>query len=193
MTAFRFPIPTDIINELKKYSINSENDLLIFFVKNFKDDSNIKFGRYLSFNLKIRKMYYFHQLHMNNGDIPFLLNFQNKTQISFLRAGIFNEQNFKTYAETHCIHTIILKTNKMYPFAFDLIKNEKLSVDNFYCHFKTRTKHFLMRNDVFTMDDLHLFLKTCNYYKEFGLGKKGFQELQMVYKKNFNKRKKATV
>ena len=32
MTAFRFPIPTDIVNELKKYSIDSENDLLIFLL-----------------------------------------------------------------------------------------------------------------------------------------------------------------
>ena len=118
MTAFRFPIPTDIINELKKYSINSENDLLIFFVKNFKDDSNINFGRYLSFNLKIRKMYYFHQLHMNNGEIPFLLNFQNKTQIKFLREGIFNEKQFIKYSEIHCIHTIISKENM---FSFDII------------------------------------------------------------------------
>lgn len=127
MTAFRFPIPTDIKNELKKYSINSENDLLIFFVKNFKDYSNINFGSFLSFNLKIRKMHYFHQLHMNNGEIPFLLNFQNKTQIKFLREGIFNEQNFKKYAESHCIHTIISKENKLYPFAFELIKNEELA------------------------------------------------------------------
>lgn len=184
MTAFRFPIPTDIINELKKYSINSENDLLIFFVKNFKDDSNIKFGRYLSFNIKLRKMYFFHQLHMNNGEIPFLLNFQNKTQIKFLREGIFNEKQFIKYSETYCIHTIISNENKKYPFAFDLIKNKKLSVDNFFCHFKTRTKHTLMRNEIYSLDDLHLFLK--NYkYKVPGLGKKGLEEIRKVLEKNY--------
>lgn len=187
MTAFRFPIPTDIVNELKKYSIDSENDLLIFFVKYFKDYSNINFGSFLSFNLKIRKMYYFHQLHMNNGEIPFLLNFQYKTQIKFLREGIFNEQNFKKYAESHCIHTIISKENKMYPFAFELIKNEELSVDNFFCHFKTRTKYTLMRNNIKSMADLHLFLKNYNY-KMPDLGKIGLEELRKVCKKNYRKK-----
>ena len=187
MSSFRYPIPNDTKLLLRILDIHSEQDLIDYFESEIQKYSRVDLGWMLFKNTKMKKLFYCYQSHINNEEIPFLMNFAPVVQKSFLLSGVFDVKQLKEFALTDSIVLLIGSYSKYYDFVREIVREEEGALDNFFDHFSTRVRCRLRYFEVENFHDLGSFMRETNLDVS-GLGVKGKQEILKVWEREMMRR-----
>lgn len=184
MSSFRFPVPSDLITLFKKMNIHSEHDLIDYLDGQMEKQNYRELGLDLRRYKKMKKMFFLYQLHKNNGEQPFLLNFSSQVQKTLMCEGILDENHLRKYSLNHTLDSLVNKGKPSYKLLRDLIENEEKALDHFFDHFTDKATRILKKYEVYNANDLRLFIEKTKLKAE-GLGPRSKVEIQQVFETKF--------
>jgi len=108
MSKFRYAIPESIRPLLIVNKITSVEKLIDYVENHPKKFFPEMYATFLWQNIMEKEVFFYYQLHVYDGKLPFLLNFHPLTQRKFLHLGVFDEETLKAFVRKNQSFTITL-------------------------------------------------------------------------------------
>lgn len=154
MSGFRFPAPESIWHILLKNNIQTEQDLILYVEQHPLRYNMNEYYRFLWYEVAERRVFFYYQLHINNGKMPFLEHFSPARQRRFFEFGIVDEASLKAYARKYLTTHLIDKSHHKYEVIQAIIAEEPDAIDHFFVNFSERTKNGLRQAGVESNEEL---------------------------------------
>jgi hypothetical protein len=127
MSKFRYAIPESIRPLLIVNKITSVEKLIDYVENHPKKFFPEMYATFLWQNIMEKEVFFYYQLHVYDGKLPFLLNFHPLTQRKFLHLGIFDEETLKAFVRKNQLTYLISKEHSMYDFVYSIVANDAKS------------------------------------------------------------------
>jgi hypothetical protein len=177
MSGFRFPVPEVIWPILLKNNIRTEQDLIDYVEKHPLRYDIGKYYSFLWYELAERRVFFFYQLHLNNGKKPFLEHFNPSRQRNFLDKGIVDEKSLKAYARINITTHLMDKGHPQYDYFKSIIAEEPDAIDHFFSNFSERIKNGLRQAGVESREELIELVRKTGLVGVHQIGKKSRDEI----------------
>ena len=177
MSKFRYAIPESIRPLLIVNKITSVEKLIDYVENHPKKFFPEMYATFLWQNIMEKEVFFYYQLHVYDGKLPFLLNFHPLTQRKFLHLGIFDEETLKAFVRKNQLTYLISKDHSMYDFVYSIVANDAKSTLGFFEFFSVRTKNALKQNGIYNKKDLMAFVEKTKLIHAPRIGKKVREEI----------------
>lgn len=177
MSKFRYAIPESIRPILIVNNLTSVEKLVDYVENHPKKFFPEMYATFLWQNSLEKEVFFYYQLHVYEGKLPFLLNFHPITQRKFLHLGVFDEETLNAFSRKNELTHLLSKKHPMYDFVYSLVADDAKSILGFFECFSVGTKNALKQNGVFNEKDLMAFVAETNLIDVPRIGKKAREEI----------------
>jgi hypothetical protein len=132
-----------------------------------------------------KEVFFFYQKHVNEGKLPFLLNFPYVTRRKFLRMGVYDEESLIEFTNRYRVSLLLSQDHPMYDFVYELMSDEAKENMRFFDSFSTGTKNVLKHNGVHKKADLMELIEKTNLIDVPRVGKVAREEILRYLERDF--------
>jgi hypothetical protein len=185
MSRFKYPIPEIIRPLLIVKNITSVEKLIDYVEKHPMKFVQSMYADFLWKNDVEKELFFFYQKHVNEGKLPFLLNFPYVTRRKFLRMGVYDEESLIEFTNRYRVSLLLSQDHPMYDFVYELMSDEAKENMRFFDSFSTGTKNVLKHNGVHKKADLMDLIAKTNLIDVPRIGKVAREEILRYLERDF--------
>ena len=177
MSRFKYPIPEAIRPFLIVKNITSVEKLIDYVENHPKKFVPFMYADFLWKNDVEKEVFIFYQKHVNEGKLPFLLNFAYVTRRKFLSMGVYDEDTLIEFTNRYHVRLLLSQDHPMYDFVYELMSDEAKDILRFFDSFSAGTQNALKQNGVHRKADLMDLIAKTNLIDVPRVGKVAREEI----------------